>query len=72
MADRIVTVDTSLARWSMIVDDVRSSAGAAMPVFVAAIEASDLRLSAQQVDGDTPGAQHRAMAPSAFGSCFAV
>ena len=70
--DRIVTIDTSLARWSMIVDDVSSIAGAAIPVFVAAIEASDLSSPAQQVDADTPGAQHGALALSAFGSCFAV
>jgi len=52
----------------MIVDDVSSIAGAAIPVFVAAIEASD----AQQVDADTPGTQHGALARSAFGSCFAM
>ena len=61
MADRIVAIDTSLARWLMIVDDVSSIAGA-IPVFVAAIEASGLSSSAQ----------HGALAISAFGSCFAV
>jgi len=71
MADRIVTIDTSLARWSMIVDDVSSIAGASIPVFVAAIEASDLSSTAQQVDADTPGAQHRALAISGFGSWLA-
>jgi hypothetical protein len=60
MADRLVTIDTSLARWPMIVDDVSSIAGASIPVFVAAIEASDLSSSAQQCDADIPGAQHRA------------
>lgn len=70
--DRIVTIDTSLARWSMTMQDVSSMAGASIPVFVAAIEASDLSSSAQQVDADTPGAQHGALALSAFGSCFAV
>jgi len=56
----------------MIVDDVSSIAVAAIPVFVAAIEASDLSSSAQQVDADTPGAQHSALAISAFGSWLAV
>jgi hypothetical protein len=68
----MVTIDTSLARWSMTMHDVSSMAGASVPVFVAAIEASDLSSSAQQVDADTPGAQHGALALSAFGSCFAV
>jgi hypothetical protein len=72
MADRIVTIDTSLARWSMIAGDVSSIAGASIPVFVDAIEASDVSSSAQQADADTPGAQHRALAVSAFGSCIAV
>jgi len=71
MADRIVTIDTSLARWSMIVDDVSSIAGDSIPVFVTAIEASDLSSTAQQVDADTPGARHRALAISGFGSWLA-
>jgi hypothetical protein len=70
--DRIVTIDTSLARWSMTMQDVSSMAGAAIPVFVAAIEASDLPSSAQQAEGDASGAQHGALAFSASGSCFAV
>jgi len=56
----------------MTMQDVSSMAGASIPVFVAAIEASGLSSSAQQVDADTPGAQHGALALSAFGSCFAV
>jgi len=56
----------------MTMQDVSSMTGASIPVFVAAMEASDLSSSAQQVDADTPGAQHGALALSAFGSGFAV
>jgi hypothetical protein len=56
----------------MTMQNVSSMAGASIPVFVAAIEASDLLSSAQQVDADTRGAQHGALALSVFGSCFAV
>jgi len=55
----------------MTMQDVSSMAGASIPVFVAAIEASGLSSSAQQVDADTPGVQHGVLALSAFGSYFA-
>lgn len=71
-AEGIAIIDTSLARWSMMVKKVGSIAGASLPVFVVAMEANGLAASAQHVDADTNGVLHRALPTSVFDSCMPV
>ena len=70
MVDRIVTIETSLARRSTTVKKPTSIAGASIPALVAATEVSSLSASAQHDDADTPGVPCRTVAAVVFESCI--